>query len=108
MRGRGRIIMSLAFCFNTDNGIRRATIIALCCLFLLVFLVSIPTTVSGGLQCRYHQEVLLQKDLSFQYRQRYQEGYNALVVCLIPMLLQVSIPTTVSGGLQFYVRCWSL
>ena len=37
----------------------------------------------------------------FQYRQRYQEGYNSrLGTARIKIIAQVSIPTTVSGGLQ--------
>ena len=36
----------------------------------------------------------------FQYRQRYQEGYNTKRSILRPVCGQVSIPTTVSGGLQ--------
>ena len=37
-------------CFNTDNGIRRATIVWDSLLGYVVSDVSIPTTVSGGLQ----------------------------------------------------------
>ena len=38
---------------------------------------------------------------SFQYRQRYQEGYNCSADAGGGVLPVVSIPTTVSGGLQY-------
>ena len=38
---------------------------------------------------------------SFQYRQRYQEGYNINRLHVEVPGYYVSIPTTVSGGLQF-------
>ena len=62
--------------FNTDNGIRRATI---------------------GF-CVLERAVLG----TFQYRQRYQEGYNHRKYRSTVVSRQhVSIPTTVSGGLQY-------
>ncbi len=39
--------------------------------------------------------------ISFQYRQRYQEGYNCITSKYTLSEKAVSIPTTVSGGLQF-------
>ena len=88
--------------FNTDNGIRRATISFLSIAFFLLFVVSIPTTVSGGLQStrarraeearrevsipttvsgglQFDKAMEMSKELlKFQYRQRYQEGYNTV------------------------------
>ena len=60
--------------FNTDNGIRRATIGQFFKAWRSDLHVSIPTTVSGGLQCEYFDEFFSERE--FQYRQRYQEGYN--------------------------------
>ena len=62
--------------------------------------VSIPTTVSGGLQLETERIIELWNE--FQYRQRYQEGYNSRIVPTdrTPNCA-VSIPTTVSGGLQW-------
>ena len=39
------------------------------------YVVSIPTTVSGGLQFNGVLYIVISVD-TFQYRQRYQEGYN--------------------------------
>ena len=68
--------------FNTDNGIRRATIDSLgargscCCQFQY--------------RQRYQEGynpinfwLFKQTDMSFQYRQRYQEGYNTRYVLYI-------------------------
>ena len=90
-------------CFNTDNGIRRATIPSSArWADMQSQRVSIPTTVSGGLQfLRLSRRILRfvrrfntgngirratmycpygwqgRCCAQFQYRQRYQEGYNA-------------------------------
>ena len=61
--------------------------------------VSIPKTVSGGLQqgsiCMYKKVVM-----KFQYRRRYREGYNFDDASVMRIMAFVSIPKTVSGGLQ--------
>ena len=86
--------------------------------------VSIPTTVSGGLQLSaissrqtstisfqyrqryqegYNSHTVWSPNVfpcRFQYRQRYQEGYNKLAGEWANLAFGVSIPTTVSGGLQ--------
>ena len=49
---KGKVVAKAAASFNTDNGIRRATIRK----------DNVPDSV----------------DFTFQYRQRYQEGYNLL------------------------------
>ena len=42
---------------------------------------------------------------AFQYRQRYQEGYNRTeALSESQCVRRVSIPTTVSGGLQFVIQ----
>ena len=60
--------------FNTEDGIGRAT--TLCCneRYRCQELVSIPKTVSGGLQHSQHSSANLA--WGFQYRRRYREGYN--------------------------------
>ena len=66
--------------FNTDNGIRRATI-------------------------AFDTAVWSKGQVGFQYRQRYQEGYNeAYASAKEEKAGRVSIPTTVSGGLQLHER----
>ncbi len=62
--------------FNTDNGIRRATMIIFRISKNIWKMVSIPTTVSGGLQFEIDNGIPVKFISTFQYRQRYQEGYN--------------------------------
>ncbi len=98
MRSMRVLMVRTARRFNTDNGIRRATIV----------LKRYPKANAYGVfqyRQRYQEGYNydgdhVQIDLDpFQYRQRYQEGYN-LTFGLLDRLTKVSIPTTVSGGLQ--------
>ena len=62
--------------------------------------VSIPKTVSGGLQLKQWEYCKEYLQLLFQYRKRYREGYNLRTRSQFFLLRGVSIPKTVSGGLQ--------
>ena len=117
--------------FNTDDGIRRATIRICDKIVAYSKWVSIPMTVLGGLQLYWSCGNLLEEPAfqyrwrylegynawcwiysdeqeSFQYRWRYLEGYNFLEPEFIRKKHAVSIPMTVFGGLQSRCHGWWL
>ena len=84
--------------FNTDDGIRRATILPNLRYNSVLFYVSIPMTVLGGLQC-YDLDQEEKKQHGFNT----DDGIRRATIFFadeVDTMTEVSIPMTVLGGLQ--------
>ena len=86
--------------FNTDNGIRRATMKTAIIFDGRLSGVSIPTTVSGGLQSAVGLPTAATRQ-TVSIPTTVSGGLQCAVTLRYDKRRQVSIPTTVSGGLQY-------